>query len=176
MTSESRCSFALDFEKRTSDFIFQVSETLNTITTLQCWISVWGGMATKSTHRRHFFVVRHHIVRTITQGSQPGSLDLLTPIPPVWKIEVAHQHWLANILAWFQTYMWCTGMKNRKILKNLLVTLCDRLIAKTCVWHGSEIQSPAVLGMTLLGTGAWSLLYKWFQMCRGAWAELQTAQ
>ena len=110
--------------------------------------------------------------------SQPGSLDLLTPIPLVWKMEVAHQHWLANILAWFQTYMWCTGMKNRKIFKNLLVTLCDRVIAKTvsCVWHGSKIQSPAVLGMTLLGTGAWSLLYKWFQMCRGAWAELQTAQ
>ena len=136
------------------------------------------GMATKSTHRRHFFVVRHHIVRTITQGSKPGSLDLLTPIPPVWKMEVAHQHWLANILAWFQTYMWCTGMKNRKIFKNLLLTLCDRVIAKTvsCVWHGSKIQSPAVLGMTLLGTGAWSLLYKWFQMCRGAWAELQIAQ
>ena len=50
LLSESYCSLVLYFAKCTSDFIFQVSVTLNTTTIVQYLSEKKTGMATKSTH------------------------------------------------------------------------------------------------------------------------------
>ena len=66
-------------------------------TSLSGWVTtiIGGGGSGKLC----YFLVRNHLLSKRTQGSQPGALDLLTPIPPVWKMEVVHQHWPANTSA-----------------------------------------------------------------------------
>jgi len=55
--------------------------------------------------------VRKHLLGKRSQGSQPGALDLLTPTPPVLKMEAAHQDRSANISAWSHT---CTHVENKQ--------------------------------------------------------------
>ena len=50
-------------------------------------------------------LLRNHLLLKRTQGSQPGALDLLTPTPPVLKMDAAHRDWPANISAWYHICM-----------------------------------------------------------------------
>ena len=65
---------------------------------LSSWVTIISGGG-GSGYKLCCLQVRNHLLSKRTQGSQPGALGLLTPIPPVWKMEVAHQDWPANISA-----------------------------------------------------------------------------